>query len=59
MELSAEEKKKIYQEEKVRLESEKLKQSDRTRRITSSSLAIAWSIILLVFFYGFRQYIAY
>jgi hypothetical protein len=59
MELSSEEKKKIYQEEKARIESLREQHSEKTRRITSSSLAIAWSIVLLIFFYGFRHYLAY
>jgi hypothetical protein len=59
MEISPEEKKKIYEEEKVRIESVREEHSGKTRRITSSSLAIAWSIVLLIFFYGFRHYLAY
>ncbi len=33
--------------------------SRRSERITASAFAIAWSIVLLVFFYYFNEYVAY
>ena len=33
--------------------------NERSRRVTSSSLAIAWSFVLLIFFHFFNEYIAY
>lgn len=74
MELSAEERRRIYEEEKARIEAEPQGSPDqkvlstargnsggstRALRITSSSVAIAWSIALLVIFYIFRHYLAY
>ena len=71
MELSPEERRQIYEEEKARIEAEqtphKVKRlagveaddSTRTQRITASSVAIAFSIALLILFYIFRQYLAY
>ena len=72
MELSAEERRKIYEEEKALREAEQEREqrkrqidnyersdAGRNRRIASSSFSIAWSIILLVFFYVFRHYLAY
>jgi hypothetical protein len=74
--LSDEERRKIYEEEKARIETEQMQQpgrddkkidtvnsgrviQSRSNRIASSSVAIAWGIILLVFFYFFRHYLAY
>lgn len=71
MDLTAEEKRKIYEEEKARIEAErtsdniKRKESvefdepTRTHRITASSIAIAWCLALLILFYFFRRYLAY
>lgn len=75
MDLSPEERKRIYEEEKARIEGEQKlvgdfdkQKSDRlddyfkyTRggRITSSSFAIACCLVLLIFFNFFSQYIAY
>jgi hypothetical protein len=72
LELSQEERKKIYLEEKARAEREVARpdnrpsrghspgeSSTREQRITASSLAIVWYLALLVLFFFFRQYIAY
>lgn len=76
MGLSDEERKKIYEEERDRIEQKKAEPRDnadknstgkiaregvqgRTGRIATSSFAIAWGIILLIFFYFFRHYLAY
>jgi hypothetical protein len=71
MELSPEVKRKIYEEEKARIEAEQASQNikpksrvdtdepTRNQRITTSSVIIACSIALLILFYMFRQYLAY
>jgi len=71
MEITAEERRKIYEEEKARIEAEQasrkarprvavdLEDSSRAHRITSSCIAIAWSVALLLLFFLFRQYLAY
>ena len=66
MELSDKEKREIYEAEKARIEAEQLRitrkknlATDRSQRIASSIVAIAWGIVLLVLFYFFRHYLAY
>jgi hypothetical protein len=71
MELTPEEKQRIYEEERARIEAEQFQsktkrrekyeadEQTRTHRITSSSVAIAWSLALIIFFSFFRQYLAY
>jgi hypothetical protein len=76
MDLSEEEKRKIYEEERAKIEGEQYGRpvktgkvratggagegtQGRNGRIASSSFAIAWGIVLLVFFYFFRYYLAY
>jgi len=57
MELSPEERKRIYEEEKGRIEAEEKFRTARVGRIASSSITIAWSIVFLVFglLYRFKK----
>jgi hypothetical protein len=82
MDLSPEERRRIYEEEKARIEEEaKLdkeaqesvafsttnidskvddySRTARTARVTSSSFAIAWSLVFLIFFNFFNKHLAY
>jgi hypothetical protein len=71
MELSSEERKKIYEEEKAKIEVVQPKnkgnlkyrgdgeESTRTQRITYSSIAIGWYIVLCIVFVWFRNYLAF
>ncbi len=73
MELSPEERRKIYEEERARIEAEERQEGGQRRgnkvspesgagrkgRVLSSSVAIAWSLVFLIFFGFFSRYIAY
>ena len=59
MELSPEERKRIYEEEKERIEAEEKFKAARVGRIASSSITIAWSIVFLILFNFFSKYLAY